>query len=272
MISHIIKLSQDLDPNADSFQNDCLLKLQSLKLDLPLNEFNREVAKWIGENKLPPQLNVYNNFGQPPLTLYNDNNFVIDLYFWLHSDTSIHTHSFKGAFRVLYGKSKQEIFQLNETKKYFHDVKFNEFSITENKILMSGDCQEISSGNSFCHRVSHLLSPTITLCIRTNNDKEIPQWHQFENGLSILKVELEEEIYKSIFFFEYLLSQNHKSANIFLKEIIQKHPRSVIMNLFEEVLAGSLGLSEKSMEIFHDFVINQYKKEEWFDWYLKACE
>ncbi len=272
MIESIIDLAKNLDSKSQSFQEEAVSRLQSFSLDLPIDEFNDQLATWILKTKLPTQLNVFNNFGQPPVTIFNNEEFVIDLYFWMYSDTSIHTHAFNGAFKVLYGESKQDLFEIKGLKTYQDDVKLNDITVSESKILHQGDCQQIIRGDSFCHRVIHHASPTITLCIRTIHDKNTPQWHQFENGLSILKVELEEEVYKAIFFFEFLLSQNHQSASKFLNEIINKYPPSVIMNLFEEVLSGSIGLNDEATEVFHDNVLKKYRKKEWFKLYLKACE
>lgn len=272
MIQEIIELAQGLDSKSPSFQSDCFSRLKTLNIDLSLEEFNSELAHWLTTSSLPTQLNVYNNFGQPPVTLFHNESFVIDLYFWLYSDTSIHTHSFTGAFKVLYGKSQQDIYQAIEKKKYTNDISLNDINIIDSRVIKKGECQEITRGDQFCHRVLHLDSPTITLCIRTINDKHIPQRHQFENGLSILKVELEETIYKQIFFYEYLLSQSQKMAKSFLNDIIEKSSPSLIMNLFEAVLSGSLGLADKSIEVFHHTIIKKFQKEEWFTYYLEACE
>ena len=67
-----------------------------------LEELEKDLAVWLANSKLPKQLNIYNNFGQPPVTIFNNSKFVIDLYFWTDIDTSIHSHSFSGAFKVLY--------------------------------------------------------------------------------------------------------------------------------------------------------------------------
>ena len=56
--------------------------------------------------------------------------------------------------------------------------------------------------------VVHIDNPTVTLCIRTCNDITIPQWHHFENGLSILKRELDESVYKKLFYFDYCLTKH----------------------------------------------------------------
>jgi len=220
---------------------------------------------------MPDQLNVYNNFGQPPVTLFNNSHFVVDLYFWLHSDTSIHTHSFTGAFKVLFGQSHQEIFNLKNVESFEEDIRLNEYEVKERRTLKQGECQMITPGDRFCHRVSHLNSPTVTLCMRTINDKATPQWHQFENGLSILKVEIPQQVYKTLFFYQYFLSQSSKRAKTFLQDFINQSAPSLIINLFEEVLSGALGLDDEVLEKFHNMVLKTYRDKSWFQLYLEAC-
>lgn len=271
IIEEIIHLAKDLDPSLKSFEIDSLDKLTSFNNKETLEDFNHLLSQWILADKLPEQLNVYNNFGQPPVTLFNNGKFVIDLYFWLYSDTSIHTHSFKGAFKVLYGESQQEIFHIEKKRDYLEDVRFNQFTVTEKKTLLQSQCQMITQGDDFCHRVIHLASPTVTLCIRTINDQKTPQWHQFENGLSILKKEIPESIYKSMFYFQYLIGQNQKLAKSFIKQLISNSSASLTVNLFEDVLSGSLGLEDQALELFQNAVLKKYEKGEWFKLYLDEC-
>lgn len=268
-IQRIINLSNGLDPKKASFTEDCFLALNEFKCELDLKSFNKELSQSILSDDFCTQLNVYNNFGQPPVTLFNNGEFVIDLYFWLYSDTSIHTHSFKGAFKVLFGESYQELFDIETVKHYSEDVRFNNILQRENKKLNQNDCQRILQGDQFCHRVIHKASPTVTLCIRTINDVDVPQWHQFDNGLSILKVELPEQIYKAIFFLQYLLEKNKNEAQPFLDKILGQFNPSLILNLFELALSGTLGLSDETLEIFQNSILKKFNGKEWFSLYLE---
>ncbi|MFN2514442.1 MAG: hypothetical protein ABR568_23900, partial [Pyrinomonadaceae bacterium] len=54
---------------------------------------------------LPHQYDVEGRFGNPPITLFAGPRFHIDVYYWLDGTTSIHQHSFTGAFQVLLGSS-----------------------------------------------------------------------------------------------------------------------------------------------------------------------
>jgi len=255
-----------------SFAELSLDSLNSFEYNLSLEGFEKELSQWMVGDSIPNQLNVYNSFGQPPVTVFNNGKFVVDLYFWMHSDTSIHTHSFSGAFKVLYGRSLHETYTVKEKESFSHDVMTTDISRDDVKVLTTGSTQKILPGDGLCHRVIHLDVPTVTLCIRTVNDLTIPQWHHFENGLSILKRELSESIYKKVFYFQYLLYRNEDEAHAFLKSFILGLETSEVMNLFEQVTGDSIGLEEYTVETFYNYIIEKYQQEKWFSVYEDFCK
>lgn len=71
-----------------------------------------DVMKWVLESPtLPHQTDAAGHFGQPPVTLFVAPRFCVDVYFWLESTTSIHQHSFCGAFSVLGGSSVHSLYR-----------------------------------------------------------------------------------------------------------------------------------------------------------------
>jgi hypothetical protein len=275
MIEQLIELGKNIESKCkvsdDSFVPTCFKTLESFTPTLDLATFDKELANWMLSTELPEQLNVYNAFGQPPVTVFNNGEFVVDLYFWLHSDTSIHTHSFSGAFKVLYGQSLHEIYTVKEKQAYTKDVGMTELKRESIALLEAGDSHTIKAGEEFCHRVVHLKSPTVTLCIRSITDKNVPQWHYFENGLRILKRDLTEAIYKKLFYFEYLYLQNPQQATEFCTRYINNLDDSEVINLFEQLSIDSMGLSDESMEVLYDIIMSQYAELEWFKIYDRAC-
>src|SRR5215207_5241233 len=50
-----------------------------------------EIISWVNRaSSLPRQLDPNSSFGQPPLTVWGTDRFVLDLYFWVDTDTSVH--------------------------------------------------------------------------------------------------------------------------------------------------------------------------------------
>jgi hypothetical protein len=65
-----------------------------------------DTIRWIfTADSIPTQQDVSATFGDPPLTLFSGPRFHIDVYYWLDGTTSVHQHSFCGAFQVLIGSS-----------------------------------------------------------------------------------------------------------------------------------------------------------------------
>src|SRR5437762_4495965 len=80
---------------------------------------SRDVVAWaFATNAIPPQLDLRSEFGEPPLTVYNDGDVIIDVYFWLDGSTAIHQHAFAGAFFVLEGASVETVYEFRIGHRY----------------------------------------------------------------------------------------------------------------------------------------------------------
>jgi hypothetical protein len=120
--------------------------------------------------------------------------------------------------------------------------------------------------------VVHLSSPTVTLCVRTITDIDIPQWHYFDNGLSILKQEIEQSVYKKIFYADYLYAMNPESAESFLKTFVMTIEVSKLINLFEQLTVDTMGLSELTQELLYNLMMVRFNNETWYSLYEEACD
>ncbi len=119
------------------------------------------------KKELPKQLSLYNSFGQPPLTLYQGKDFLIDIYFWVTPDISIHSHSFQGAFTVLQGLSLQSHYRFITNENLNDRVLIGNLVLQKTKLIQVGQVEEILAGPEFIHQVWHLGYPTVSLAIRT---------------------------------------------------------------------------------------------------------
>ena len=76
-----------------------------------------DVIRWVhNAEALPEQQDVDGGFGDPPITIFCGSRFFIDVYYWLDGTTSIHQHSFSGAFQVLLGSSIHSRYSFREDK------------------------------------------------------------------------------------------------------------------------------------------------------------
>ncbi len=275
MINQLVELGNKIEDlwskvghEEAAFPDICHEELSVFKHEMTLEDFDSEMANWIHQAKLPNQLNVYNTFGQPPVTVFNNGKFVIDLYFWMQVDTSIHSHSFSGAFKVLFGRSLHEQFKIQPTQIHAPDVMSTKVNRERTDILLQGETHRIIQGNSFTHRVIHLETPTITLCARTVTDETKQQWHHFQNGISIEKKSIPEDVLKNLYFYQYLLLRDNQKGLQFLKRMVNDLPLSTNMNLFEQLSIDPMGLEEDAIGAFFDEVYELVGETPWFKEYM----
>ena len=140
------------------------LKAWPLRKYFCLEEFLDDLWK---RKELPQQLDPAGKFGSPPITLYRTNDFVIDVYFWVTPDISIHSHNFQGAFTVLQGLSLQSQYHFVEKQNLNDRMLIGDLSLSQTKLLHPGDVEEILGGPEFIHQVWHLSYPTVSLAVRT---------------------------------------------------------------------------------------------------------
>ncbi len=139
-----------------------------IESSLPAQVDPWDVIRWVHTAAtLPEQRDVDGSFGQPPLTLFAGSRFHIDLYFWLDGTTSIHQHSFTGAFQVLLGSSIHSHYKFREDKIINEHFSVGELELQEVQLLEQYAVKQIKPGRQYIHSLFHLDRPSATLTIRT---------------------------------------------------------------------------------------------------------
>jgi hypothetical protein len=138
--------------------------------DLPGRVDPWEIIRWVHSTAtLPEQQDVDGRFGNPPITLFTGARFYIDIYFWLDGTTTIHQHSFTGAFQVLLGSSIHSRYSFNEERVLNEHFSIGEISLEEVHLLRVNDIRTIRPGRNFIHSLFHLDRPSATITIRTSH-------------------------------------------------------------------------------------------------------
>ncbi len=146
-----------------------------------------ELARLLSSAESFPEQSVFDSqFGEPPLTLYMDpgRRMAIEVYLWLHTDTSMHDHSFAGACTVLQGKSLHVTRKFDVTRTD-GELSFGNMQPGDAALLRPGDVFPIFSGGGFIHQVCHLSEPTVSLVVRTICDLGIIQRDYFPPHFSL---------------------------------------------------------------------------------------
>lgn len=247
------------------FTNLATENLAKLSYQLDLKQLNGLLTKWLlTANRLPEQVNVHNTFGQPPITVFNNGKFVVDIYIWRGCDTSIHSHGFRGAFRVLHGHSLHEVFDVETESIVAPDVLLTRLRRPKLEILSAGDVRTIEPDQALTHRVIHLENPTVTLCVKTLNETGLSQWHHFESGVAIKKRHVDPGHFKKAYYFQYLLETDEAEADAFLQAWMAPLDRSTRMNLCEDLSMGACDLPEASIQRILESACAGFENQEWF--------
>jgi len=265
LIDSCKKLEKDW--SRETFPESARLCLEQLSHPLSLRDFEAEIGEWLKTAELPKQLNLYNNFGEPSLSLFNNGKFAIDIYFWRKNDTLIHSHGFRGAFKVLYGVSLHEVFEVETLGEFAEDLLKTKLKPQDIKVLKKGDVEQINPDMELTHRVVHLDNPTVTLCVRTVEDTELNQWHHFTSGLSFKKKHVSENTVKRNLYFQYLLGTKRKKATKFYQDLLDDLSAAEKISLYEGLFFGEIGLEDTATEIAVELIQEEFLKTKWFDLY-----
>ncbi|MCS6874227.1 MAG: hypothetical protein N2Z23_08480 [Pyrinomonadaceae bacterium] len=169
----------------NTFPEICADALEEAELPKKLSAY--DVLKWVIQTTyLPEQRDLAAKFGDPPITIYNSPRFHIDVYFWLDGTTSIHQHSFCGAFQVFHGSSIHTTyeFELEESINVFTEL--GKIKLVDCELLKANDIRKILPGRSFIHSLFHLDQPSATIVIRTTRSPLcLPQYDYRKPNLAI---------------------------------------------------------------------------------------
>jgi len=134
-----------------------------------------EIIRWVhGTPNLPQQMDLDAGFGNPPITLYVGPRFYVDVYYWLDGTTSIHQHSFSGAFEVLVGSSVHNRYCFEKAREINPHFLAGRLLLKEVSLLKKGDVREINPGPDFIHSLFHLERPSVTITVRTHEAPSTP--------------------------------------------------------------------------------------------------
>ena len=130
---------------------------------------SEDVKEILEASQYPEQMRPESKFGDPPITLYisADRSFYLDIYIWEENQTSIHQHSFEGAFSVLTGHSIESVYEFDREVSCGPSF-WGQLHKKKLLKIVAGDVQPIYLNSRMIHRVLHIAKPTVSLVLRTN--------------------------------------------------------------------------------------------------------
>ncbi len=177
-----------------------------------------DVIEWtLNQVNLPTQKDLHASFGDPPITVYNSPRFFIDVYFWLEGTTSIHQHSFCGAFQVLHGSSLHSWYDFDRQESINTFTEIGEINLKDCHLLNVGDVQKIRAGKEYIHSLFHLEQPSATIVVRTDKSPMfLPQYNYYKPFLAIDPFFEEANTTKKMQAINALLRVKHPETDNFI--------------------------------------------------------
>ena len=171
-----------------------------------------DIIRWLHTSvSLPAQMDLDAEFGNPPITLFVGPRFYIDIYFWLDGTTSIHQHSFSGAFQVLLGSSVHARYSFAKDLEINPNFLLGKVTLNEVSLLTRGDIRQIVAGPEFIHSLFHLDRPSATITVRTYRAPNAPVQYSY----------LKPFVARNPFFKDPLLKRKVQTVDLLLR---MKHP------------------------------------------------
>ncbi len=192
MIPYFASLGDDLERRwrRQSYDEEAFpgLALAAMERRPPHGEVAAaDVVDWVfdpGQTFRQPSYRVL--FGEPPVMLYQAPRFYIEALFWRSGTTDIHEHGFSGAFAVLAGSSVHSHWRFTPERAINSRMLSGRLERVSTEILRPGGIRPIRSGDRLIHQLFHLEVPSVTVVVRTYEDRDhLPQYKYLPPGLAI---------------------------------------------------------------------------------------
>jgi hypothetical protein len=190
--------------------------------DLPSRIDPWDIVRWVHTAAtLPEQQDVDGRFGNPPITLFRGSRFYIDVYFWLDGTTSIHQHSFCGAFQVLLGSSIHSRYSFQEQQVINEHFSAGKITLEEVHLLSLKDVRTIRPGRDFIHSLFHLDRPSATITIRTDHTPSAAVQYDYHKPHFALNPFFKNALVtKKLQTVGLLLGMKHKHADAMIGDLV----------------------------------------------------
>jgi hypothetical protein len=145
-----------------------------------------DIVQWVLRTPhLGLQMNLGSKFGQPALCVASASHVFIEALFWLDATTSVHQHSFSGAFHVLHGSSIHARYGFQAREPVSGHLLLGEVLFKEAELLGKGQTRAIPPGSEFIHALFHLERPSVSIVVRTYNDWYVgPQYSYLKPSIA----------------------------------------------------------------------------------------
>ena len=167
----------------------------------------------------PPQ--PRSDFGQPPVIVYRDRRFYIEVLFWMESTTALHQHAFSGAFHVLAGSSVQSLYRFRPRSRVTSRLWLGDVDLVEVELLRRGSTRPIRAGRQMIHSLFHLEQPSATVVLRTPAESDQrPQFDYRRPYVAYDSLELPDDLERAIAVLNLLARIDPAAAETAVRQFL----------------------------------------------------
>jgi hypothetical protein len=140
----------------------------------------------------------------------------------LDGTTTIHQHSFSGAFQVLEGSSLHSRYRFDESRRINEHVRTGEVVFESSELLKQGAVREIIPGTRFAHSLFHLARPSATITVRTYQDvTQLPQLNYLKPSIAINPFFSDQLMTKRVQTVALMLAAQHPEAELVIRDCLR---------------------------------------------------
>jgi hypothetical protein len=141
---------------------------------------------WLASSALPDQHDPVGGFGQPALTVYRGDGFIVSLLFWVHESVTIHDHRFTGAFSIVDGASLHSRYEFEPRCRHHADFESGVLTPVDVEVLRRGTVRAIVAGPKLIHSNFHFAAkgPGLSIVVRTVGQPLATQRFYSRSGLA----------------------------------------------------------------------------------------
>jgi hypothetical protein len=146
-----------------------------------------DVVRWIHTSPETGRQNAAHQvFADPDIRVFQSDRFYIEVLCWVDGTTSIHQHSFAGAFHVMAGSSIHSRHTFQRARRYNDSLMTGALKLEDVELLKVGQTRPIHAGDDLIHALFHLERPSISVVVRTfGRSTAGPQYKYYRPALAI---------------------------------------------------------------------------------------
>ncbi len=192
-----------------------------------------DVLEWVlTTSELPDQHDIHAIFAQPPVSVFNNPRFHMQVLCWRAGTTAIHEHGFVGGFLVLEGTNLNTTYDFQPRTQISARLQVGDVRLTKAELLSAGSVVPITP--ELKHNVFHLEGPAATLVVRSQPDRSGPKLDFFWPNLAFEPTDVDPLVLRRTQALRLLLHTNHPRHDELATQLLERCDLATAWDVLEQ--------------------------------------